>query len=273
MVGNGAHQGHHMYDLVSSSTVALSSVFLLLNIASFNRTKVTTYDIKGAFLHAKFGPKDEVTYIRVNKAITAIWVELEPAAKAFVDGRGTLLLELDKFIYGLKQSPLKFQQHLNSVLIKLGYTQLSQDECLFVRHDGSDYSILSAHVDDIMQTATSQKLYDELKAGLIAEFTEITTHENGTAYLGMSIERSAEDSRFIKVTQQGLIDKVLELYPKKPGDRGQYHSPARDDLFDVNGKEGDEDLDSKGRTEFLSVLMTLMYVARSNRIFYYQLLS
>ena len=63
-----------MYDLVSSSMVALSSVFLLCNLASHYRAKLTTYDIKGAFLHAKFGPEDEVTYIRINKEITDLWV-------------------------------------------------------------------------------------------------------------------------------------------------------------------------------------------------------
>ena len=265
MVGNGANQKHHMYDLVSSSTVALSSVFLLFNIASLNRSKLTTYDIKGAFLHAQFGELDEVTYIRINKEVTKIWCELEPEALDFVDERGTLLLELDKFIYGLKQSPLKFQQHLNKVLTNLGYTPLTQDECLFVKHDGKDYSVLSTHVDDILQTATCQKFYDELKVGLTAAYSEITTTENGTAYLGMSIERSSEDSRFIKVTQQGLIDKIVKSYPKQTGDRQKYFSPSDDDLFVVTGKPEDKDLGEKERREFLSVLMTMMYLARLTR--------
>ena len=265
MVGNGANQKNHMYDLVSSSTVALSSVFLLLNIASFNRAKVTTYDIKGAFLHAEFGEKDEVTYIRVNREITAIWCELDSSAKDFVDERGTIILELDKFIYGLKQSPLKFQQHLRSTLINLGYTPLAQDECLYVKHDGGDYSVLSTHVDDIMQTATSQHLYDELKAGLIAKYADITTTEDGSAYLGMSMEQSPMDKRFIKVSQQGMIDKLVAQHPKQTGDQQKYYSPSGDDLFDVNVKEGVAVLGPKESSEFLSVLMTLMYLARLTR--------
>lgn len=138
----------------------MTLVFLLLNIASYNRAKVTTYDIKGTFFNAEFDKtKDPVTFIRINKETTDIWCEIDPAARDYVDNRGTLLLELDKFIYGLKQSPLKFQQHLKSTLLNLGYTPLAQDECLYVRHDGSDYSILSIHVDDIMQTATARGLW------------------------------------------------------------------------------------------------------------------
>ena len=63
MVRNGATQAARMYDMVSQSTVAL---------ASYLKTKVTTCDIKGAFLRASLGPKDEVTYIRLNKEITAL---------------------------------------------------------------------------------------------------------------------------------------------------------------------------------------------------------
>lgn len=264
MVGNGATQKTHMYDLVSSSTVALSSVFLLCNLASFYRAKLTTYDIKGAFLHAEFGEKDEVTYIRINKEITALWIIQDPTAIPFVDERGTLLLELDKFIYGLKQSPLKFQEHLISVLVNLGYRQLSQDECLFIKHDGEHFSLLSTHVDDIMQVATRQQFYDELKKGLIDAFADITTTEEGDAYLGMSIERSQEDYRVIKLSQRGLIDKVLEKYPMADGDRRKYFSPADDDLFDVTATE-DKPVSAEERSEFLSVLMTLMYLARLTR--------
>jgi len=265
LVGNGANQKDHMYDLVSSSTVALSSVFLVLNIASFNRTKVTTYDIKGAFLHASFEPADEVTYIRINKETAAIWCELDPSAGPFLDQQGTLVLELDKFIYGLKQSPLKFQQHLRSRLISMGYMPLVQDECLYVKHEGSDYSVISIHVDDILQTATSQKLYDELKDGLLLEYKEITTTENGTAYLGMTIRQSEKDKRFINLSQQGMIDKLVLENPRTASDQQKYYSPSSDDLSDVDVREGTSELNQKDKSAFLSVLMTMMYLARLTR--------
>ena len=264
MVGNGATQKDHMYDLVSSSTVALSSVLLLVNLASYYKAKLTTYDIKGAFLNAEFGEKDEVTYIRINKEITALWVEQDPTSAAFVDERGTLLLELDKFIYGLKQSPLKFQLHLRETLVELGYKPLSSDECLYCKHDGKDFSVLSTHVDDILQVATAERLYAELKRGLIAKYTEITTTDDGNAYLGMSIERS-ECRRHIKLSQRGLIDKVIERYPKAAGDLHKYHSPASDELFDVTTSPEARTIAPAEKTDFLSGLMTLMYIARLTR--------
>jgi hypothetical protein len=97
-VGNGAHQKEHMYDLISSSTVALSTVFLLFNIASYYRAEMASYDVKGAFLNAKFGPDDPTTYLRINRDITKIWVSLDPTALPYVDGKGEMIIELDKFI-------------------------------------------------------------------------------------------------------------------------------------------------------------------------------
>ena len=65
VVGNGANQKYHMYDLISSSTIAQATVMMLMNIASKDKARLCSYDVKGAFLHAKFGPKDEVTYLKV----------------------------------------------------------------------------------------------------------------------------------------------------------------------------------------------------------------
>jgi hypothetical protein len=72
MVGNGANQKDHMYDLISSSTVALSSVILMFNLASYYKCSMGSYDIKGAFLRAEFGPGDVRTYIKINREITKI---------------------------------------------------------------------------------------------------------------------------------------------------------------------------------------------------------
>ena len=59
--------------------------------------------------------------MRLNKEVTELWLELEPEAKEFVMDRGELIMRLDKFIYGLKQSPYKFKLHLKATLEKLGY--------------------------------------------------------------------------------------------------------------------------------------------------------
>jgi hypothetical protein len=258
LVGNGANQKSHMYDLVSSATVGLASVFMLLNIATFFVTMLCSFDIKGAFLNAKFGESDEVTYIKLNRAVTKIWLQIDPSAEPYVDSKGELLLELDKFIYGLKQSPRKFQEHLVGTLTALGYRQLEQDECLFIKSDRNGFSLLSVHVDDILQACTSRAMYTELKDGLTDVYGTITASEAAAEYLGMGIDRS-RCGRFLKLTQLGLVKKILDKYPVKAGKHCR--SPAGDDIFDEKEELGEP----VSRTEYMGLVMTLMYIARLTR--------
>jgi hypothetical protein len=261
MVGNGATQKEHMYDLISSSTVALSTVFLLFNLASHDKAFMASYDVKGAFLNARFGPKDPAHYLRVNKQVTEIWVDMDPSARPFVDSRGELMLRLDKFIYGLKQAPYKFQLHLVAFLKKLGYVQQSTDECLFIKHDGDKYSIISTHVDDILQVATSKHLVTELHEALLEEYKAITFSDSAEAYIGMSVERS-EDLKHITLTQKGLIDKILKKY--LPSNDKVSSDPNSDRLFQSqsDNHSHSEPVDQK---EYLGLVMSLMYLARLTR--------
>jgi len=75
-------------------------------------------DIRYAFFNAQFTSDDKPIYLRVNKNIVPYWILQDPSTE-----QGQLLLLLDSFLYGLKQSHLKFQLHLSRTLVNAGYTQ------------------------------------------------------------------------------------------------------------------------------------------------------
>lgn len=264
LVGNGARQGDHMYDLISSSTVALSSVFILLCVASYTSTRsscqVVSYDVKGAFLNAKFGPNDPITYIKINREVTSIWTDIDPSALPFVTEGGELVLELDKFIYGLKQSPHKFQLHLAGALESLGYVRLKNDECIFRKwKSNSSWSLLSTHVDDILQVATEKSYVEELRTSLTDTYGSVTFHPKADAYIGMCIRHNEEEKSF-HLSQSGLVDKIIQTY--MPEDkRVPPGSPAKDSLF----ADPPSDSVPVDRKRYLSLVMSLMYVARMTR--------
>ena len=64
-------------------------------------------------------------------------------------------------------------------------------------------------VDDILQISTLEEMYEELEQGLKDAYGTITTHKEASAYLGMTLERSS-CMGYVKVTQQGLIQKLVE---------------------------------------------------------------
>ena len=187
LVGDGSSQKDHMYGLISSSTVNITTVMLMFNIASYLRAKIATFDIKGAFLNAEFTTNDKPHYIIIRKEVAESWIIIEPAAAEFLTNKGELIIKLDKFIYGLKQSPIKFQEHLNNTIInKAGYIQSTYDDCLFMKIKNGAMSILSTHVDDILQISTSNQFITELNKILKEVYTDIV-YNNADAYLGMCI--------------------------------------------------------------------------------------
>jgi hypothetical protein len=258
LVGDGSTQGKHLYDMISSSTVALTIVFLLFNIATKFRTHLVSYDIKGAFLNAKFSQGDNIIYLRVSPDIASIWAEQDPQASQYLSDKVELYIKLDAFIYGLKQSPLKFQLHLAQTLISIGYQQSISDECLFYKTEGEDFSYLTTHVDDVLQTSTCKKFVKELREKLALVYGTVTFNERASSYLGMSIYRSTDLSE-IWVSQHGLVTQLIDSH--LPGYTGNTKSPASGALFDMD-TTGHTPVD---RSRYLSVLMSIMYLARLSR--------
>lgn len=105
LVVDGSNQGKHMYDFISSTTVSLSLVFVLFNIASYFKCHMVTYDIKGAFLNAVFTKDDEPTYVVIRKEVAELWANIDNECTPYRNYKGDFMLKLDKFAYGLKQSP------------------------------------------------------------------------------------------------------------------------------------------------------------------------
>lgn len=257
LVVDGKHQDGHLYDLISSTTVNIAAVFMLLNIASFYKARIVTYDIKGAFLHADFDHQEPI-FVRIPHEVTNIWLELDPSLQEYVNSKGDLILELDKYVYGLKQSPLKFQLHLRSTLLSLGYHQLESDDCIFIKVTENSLSIISTHVDDILQVSTTDEAIDELHKGLINVYNEVTYTANADSYLGMTIAQSTDRTTVtlsMRNSIQNLIDKYL------PPNAKAVTSPACDKLFETS----DDEVPISDSKSFLSIVMSLMYIARLTR--------
>jgi hypothetical protein len=173
---------------------------MLLNIATYFKAAIKTYDIKGAFLNATFKEDDIPIYIIIQKEIAQLWVMLDPSAEDYVNDRGEIILMLDMYIYGLiKQSPLKFQEDLTEALISISYKQCINDECIYVKYSKNGFSMLSTHVDDILQVSTDPPLLiTELYTRLVERYIHVSFNENVDSYLGMTLDV------YLQTTHQSL---------------------------------------------------------------------
>ena len=94
------------------------------------------FDVAGAYLNAELKP-EERQYMRLSKEIEAIVVEADPSKKLCLLSDGSMVVELRKALYGLKNSARKWYEMLAKKLMAAGYQQCSEiDKCLLYKMTG-----------------------------------------------------------------------------------------------------------------------------------------
>ena len=84
----------------------------------------------------------------------------------FLQGQDdSIILELDKALYRLRESPLLQNQEFSSILRELGLTRSTEELCIFV----SEYILILFYIDDIL--TLYRKEYKEKAAQLIQQIS------------------------------------------------------------------------------------------------------
>eukprot|EP00971_Amphidinium_carterae_P058088 1148938-Amphidinium_carterae.3 len=104
-------------DKIYAATPAAITLRILLTMAQLKNHSIYMSDIQSAFLNTPVQPG------------TTILVKPPPECEQ----DDSILWKLNKQLYGLRDSPQKFQQHLSTVLKQLGLRQLRSDQCVY--HD------------------------------------------------------------------------------------------------------------------------------------------
>ena len=80
--------------------------------------------------------------------------------------RPDMVCQLNKSLYGLKQSPRAWYSRLATFLLTLGFTEAKSDTSLFIYRRGDETAYLLLYVDDIFLTASSQQLLQRIISSL-----------------------------------------------------------------------------------------------------------
>jgi Reverse transcriptase (RNA-dependent DNA polymerase) len=116
------------------------------------------------------------------------------------------VLKLKRSLYGLRQSPRNFFQHLKSKLESVGFiADDSVDPCLFI----SDKVICLVYVDDTLFFSPKVEYIDEVIQQLRDSEMELEVEDSVAGFLGVHIERDAGDGS-IHLTQKGLAKRVVD---------------------------------------------------------------
>lgn len=240
-------------DKATSPTVTHEVIMLGLNAAASLNYDIDIFDVKAAFLEADLNRN---VLVQIDGSLAKYLIERQPALNLGLLPTGALIVKLKKALYGLRDAPKLWYEKLRSVLISIGFSCSPNDNGLFVRKTNQGTHYVLVHVDDILSTGPPQSM-NELRKGLVSAFKEVKQQRNPEEfnYLGMLLRRDRA-RRTISINQRGYIEDII--------DRLQIHGastlPHNEDIL---GEDQSPLLSEELKSTFISVTMSMMYVART----------
>ncbi|GJU72942.1 ribonuclease H-like domain-containing protein [Tanacetum coccineum] len=113
---------------------------------------------------------------------------------------------LQRSLYGLKQAPRAWFQRFAAYITTVGFTPSRCDSSLFIYRQGDDTTFLLLYVDDIVLTASSDRLLQQIIASLHREFS-MTDLGALNYFLCISLTR---DSSGMFLSQRKYAMEILE---------------------------------------------------------------
>lgn len=126
------------YSDTFSPLAKLTTVRLVLALASIHSWHVYQFDVNNAFLH---GELHENVYMVIAPGVTT--------------SKPNQVCKLAKSLYGLKQASRQWYEKLASLLTAHGYQLADSDHSLFVKSINSNLTILLVYVDDVILAGNS----------------------------------------------------------------------------------------------------------------------
>ena len=260
LVAGGHLQDKSLYEDLSSPTAHLQSVFTVAALAAMEGRIAVTCDIGSAYLNAPMDPSHDPVFMRIDAELARVLAAMYPDKFTdYLNGDGSVVVQLDKALYGCVQSAKLWYEHLRGTLEGIGYTRNPHDICVFNKEglDGKQCTV-TIHVDDLLITCLSQDTIEELLNHLVKTYTTVEIRRGSVhEYLGVVYDFSDKGS--VKISMEAYTREVLQCYNV----RGKAATPALEYLFDV--REDAVKLSEAGREEFHSAVAKLLYLAKRTR--------
>jgi len=217
-----------------------TSIRAMMILASKLNLVSAQYDITAAFLHAKV-PAHEKIYVH------------QP--RGFVRGGSNFVLSLDRFLYGLKQSPRYFYKYLSERMENQGLVPSQFDPCLFLSKD----LIVLCYVDNLLLYAREDAIIDDFIERMQKD-EEVILRKEGTAEgsLGVDIKR---DGNKTTLTQSGLAKRVVEAL----GLCSKYSTPCATPAEQAPLPRDLSGQPASGTINYASVVGMLLYLCGHSR--------
>jgi hypothetical protein len=223
-----------------SPTLRFNTLKALLASSVQHRVEIHQMDITTAFLNA---PLEEELNLRLPEF--RLLQEMLPDLDL---GTDTGEVRLQRSIYGLKQSPRNWSDHISSTLAGLGFVQSHCDPCLWLKCEGGVFRAAVAYfVDDILICARGQDLVDT-KAALSSAY-KLTDGGPVSFFLGIRMIHNLDvqaNTATLTMVQDSATKALLSRYnmldarvmstPADPAKAPSADEPTQEELDYMDGK-------------------------------------
>lgn len=260
----------------TSPTATIDAVWAFLAVAQRNKMRVENNDVPSAYLNALL-PKGQKHVMRISKTLAKYVCAADNSAEAYLQPDGSLLVQLQRALYGLPEAGRLWHELITDILRKCGYKQKEGDSCVWKYVEKKDGKIINVsfillYVDDILHifkginggTTVHTRLHTLLgKNGL----PKLTSHEltpnNTISFLGLSIAM-LPGHRFY-VSQPGYIAALVANFPTTNGRRLRHReSPLPSDFSTRKLQDTDEvQLNEADKSKYLKWVQSLAWTTRS----------
>ena len=139
-------EGLDYFDTYSPVT-RISSIRMLIAIASIHNLEIHQMDVKTTFLN---GDLDEEIYVEQPEGF-------------IIPSQEKKVCLLVKSLYGLKQAPMQWHEKFDSVMMTNGFKINECDKCVYVNNTEHGFFIICLYVDDILITGSNNKVIKTTK--------------------------------------------------------------------------------------------------------------
>ena len=246
--------GGHVYDKSFTDTFAptvnFCTVLVMICLAAMFGWSMGSLDYSQAYLNADI---DEICVMRAPISVR----------EYDLHGREYYWM-LKKAIYGHPKASRLWADCLHKKLLELGYTQFLTDQCIYGRWknwdpanikdniipDGSSFTFLLIHSDDIIIVSHSDDTMTASKAELLRAF-EGTDNGKLTSFCGVEVKTTDDHT---SLSMEYYWDKLMQKFKVQPDEIE--NSPLK---TKIKRSDCPEAPDEKLKTNYLQIIGSIIY--------------
>ena len=162
----------------SAPTVSLQSLYLVAAIAAHERRVVKVMDVGTAYLNA--GMKKTVL-MKVDKVLSKYLLKVD--SNYTLEDDDTIIVRLEKALYGCLESAQLWNEMLTKTLMRLGFKCNERDPCVFNTVREGRQVTVCVYVDDLFCTSANEGDCEWVHDELVKEYKEVSISSGKSTHI------------------------------------------------------------------------------------------